>query len=79
MTMSTEVMVTVKMILELLDVYQSVRLLNVNESNLPELPIVSGPKLLLKSLRWEILDSAVMKIARASVDGNPVTEIYYEE
>lgn len=77
--MSAEVKVTVKMILELLDVYQSVRLLNVNESNLPELPIVSGPKLLLKSLRWEILDSAVMKIARASVDGNPVTEIYYEE
>lgn len=77
--MSAEVKVTVKMILELLDVYQSVRLLNVNESNLPELPIVSGPKLLLKSLRWEILDSAVMKIARASVDGNPVTDIYYEE
>lgn len=77
--MSAEVKVTVKMILELLDVYQSVRLLNVNESNLPGPPIVSGPKPLLKSLRREILDSAVMKIARASVDGNPVTEIYYEE
>lgn len=80
--MSTEVMVTVKMILELLDVNQPVKLFIVNvvnESNLLEPPIVSAPEPLLKSLRWEILDSAVMKIARASVDGNPVTEIYYEE
>lgn len=77
--MSAEVKVTVKMILELLDVYQSVRLLNVNESNLPGPPIVSAPEPLLKSLRREVLDSDVMKIASTSVDGNPVTEIYYEE
>lgn len=79
MTMSAEVKVTVKMILELLDVDQPVNLLNVNESNLPEPPIVSAPEPLLKSLRREILDSAVMKIASASVDGNPVNKIYYEE
>ena len=79
MTMSAEVKVTVKMILELLDVDQLVNLLNVNESNLPEPPIVSTPEPLLKSLRWGILDSAVMKIASASVGGNPVSKIYYEE
>lgn len=77
--MSAEVKVTVKMILELLDVDQPVKLLNVNESDLPEPPIASVPKPLLKSLRREILDSAVMKVASASVDGNPVTAIYYEE
>ena len=79
MTMSAEVKVTEKMILELLDVDQPVRLSNVNESNLPEPPIVSGPKPLLKSLRREILDSVVTKIASTSVDGNPVNAIYYEE
>lgn len=77
--MSAEVKVTVKMILELLDVDQPVELLNVNESNLPEPPIASAPEPLLKSLRLEILDSVVMEIASASVDGNPVTKIYYEE
>lgn len=77
--MSAEVKVTVKMILELLDVDQPVGLLNVNESNLPEPPIASAPEPLLKSLRLEILDSVVMKIASTSVDGNPVNEIYYEE
>lgn len=40
---------------------------------------MSAPEPLLKSLRLEILDSVVMKIASASVDGNPVTDIYYEE
>lgn len=77
--MSTEVMVTVKTILELLDVDQPIGLRNVNESDLPEKPIVSGPESLLKSLRWGILDSAVMKIASTSVDGNPIINIYYEE
>lgn len=79
MTMGAEVKATVKMILELLDDYQPVSLRNVNESDLPAKPIVSGPKPLLKSLRREILDSAIMKVASASVDGNPVNEIYYEE
>ena len=80
--MSTEVMVTVKMILERLGVDQPVKLLIVdvvNESNLLEPPIVSVPEPLLKSLRWGILDSAVMKIASISVDGKSATEIYYEE
>lgn len=80
--MSTEVMVTVKMILELLDVDRPVKLFIVNvvnESNLLEPPIVSVPEPLLKSLRREVLDSAVIKIASTSVDGNPVTDIYYEE
>ena len=80
--MSTEVMVTVKMILELLDVDRPVKLFIVNvvnESNLLEPPIVSVPEPLLKSLRWGILDSAVMKIASISVDGKSATEIYYEE
>lgn len=77
--MNAEVKVTVKMILELLDVDQPVNLFNVNESNLPELPIVSAPEPLLKSLRWGILDSVVTKIASTSVDGNPVNAIYYEE
>ena len=80
--MSAEVKVTVKMILELLDVDRPVKLFIVNvvnESNLLEPPIVSAPEPLLKSLRREILDSAIMKVASASVDGNPVNEIYYEE
>ena len=80
--MSTEVMVTVKMILELLDVDRPVKLFIVNvvnESNLLEPPIVSAPEPLLKSLRREVLDSVVMKIASASVGGSPITEIYYEE
>lgn len=80
--MIAEVKVTVKMILERLSVDQPVELLIVNvvnESNLLEPPIVSAPEPLLKSLRREVLDSAVMKIASTSVDGNPVTKIYYEE
>lgn len=80
--MSAEVKATVKMILERLGVDQPVKLLIVNvvnESNLLEPPIVSAPEPLLKSLRREVLDSDVMKIASTSVDGNPVTEIYYEE
>lgn len=77
--MSAEVKVTVKMILELLGDNQAVKMQNVNESDLPDPPIASVSKPLLKSLRWGILDSAVMKIASASVGGNPVTEIYYKE
>ena len=80
--MSTEVMVTVKMILELLDVDRPVKLFTVNvvnESNLLEPPIASTPEPLLKSLRREVLDSAVIRIASTSVDGNQVTDIYYEE
>lgn len=80
--MSTEVMVTVKMILELLDVDRPVKLFIVNvvnESNLLEPPIASTPEPLLKSLRREVLDSAVIRIASTSVDGNQVTDIYYEE
>jgi hypothetical protein len=70
------------MILERLGVDQPVKLLIVdvvNESNLLEPPIVSAPEPLLKSLRREVLDSAVMKIASISVDGKSATEIYYEE
>ena len=80
--MSTEVMVTVKMILELLDVDRPVKLFIVNvvnESNLLEPPIASTPEPLLKSLRREVLDSAVIRISSTSVDGNQVTDIYYEE
>ena len=77
--MSAEVKATVKMILELLDVDQPIGLRNVDESDLPAKPIVSGPESLLKSLRWGILDSAVMKIVSSSVGGNPVTEIHYKE
>lgn len=58
---------------------QPVGLLNVNESNLLEPPIASTPEPLLKSLRREVLDSAVIKISSTSVDGNQVTDIYYEE
>ena len=79
--MSTEVMVTVKMILELLDVDRPVKLFIVNvvnESNLLEPPIASTPEPLLKSLRREVLDSAVTRISSTSVDGNQVTDIYYE-
>lgn len=77
--MSAEVKATVKTILELLDDDQPIGLRNVNESDLPAKPIVSGSESLLKSLRWGILDSAVMNIASASVDGNPIINIYYEE
>lgn len=77
--MSAEVKATVKMILELLDDDQPVSLRNANESDLPDKPIVSGPKPLLKSLRSGILDSAVMKIASAYVCGNSIMNIYYEE
>lgn len=77
--MSAEVKATVKMILELIADHQLVKMLNVNKIDLPDPPITSVSKPLLESLRWEILDSAVMKIASASVGGNPVTVIYYEE
>nr|DAT79774.1 MAG TPA: hypothetical protein [Caudoviricetes sp.] len=79
MTMSAEVKATVKMILELLADNQLVKILNVNESDLPDPPITSVSKPLLKSLRWGILDSAVMKIASTYASGNPVINIYYEE
>lgn len=77
--MSAEVKATVKTILELLSDNQLVKVLNVNESDLPDPPITSVSKPLLKSLRWGILDSAVMKIVSSSVGGNPVTEIHYKE
>lgn len=77
--MSAEAKTTVKTILELLDDDGEIVLTNVNDSNLPEPPIVSYRDVLLRALRQEILDASIINIVSTLSRDDVVTEIYYRE